>query len=146
MTRRGLIVGGGIGGLTAAVALRRVGLEAVVLERARELRERGAGISLWPNAVKVLRALGVGKEIEAAATVQCECGLRTWRGTWLIDAALCSVQASFGAPLLVLHRASLQAALSRALEPGVLRLGSECCGIHQDARHAIVKLSGGCTD
>ena len=53
-----LIVGAGIGGLTAAVALRRAGIDAVVLERAPELREVGAGISLWPNAINTLRRLG----------------------------------------------------------------------------------------
>jgi 2-polyprenyl-6-methoxyphenol hydroxylase-like FAD-dependent oxidoreductase len=46
---RAMVVGGGIGGLTAAVALRRAGVEAVVFEKAGELREIGAGISLWPT-------------------------------------------------------------------------------------------------
>jgi FAD-dependent urate hydroxylase len=54
---RAIIIGGGIGGLTAAVALRKKGIDAAVYEKSPELREVGAGISLWPNAVKALRKL-----------------------------------------------------------------------------------------
>src|SRR5262245_53478755 len=60
-----LIIGGGIGGLAAAVALRRVGLRAQVFERAPELREMGAGLSLWSNAVKALRRLGLEDAVVA---------------------------------------------------------------------------------
>jgi thioredoxin reductase len=49
---KALIIGGGIGGLSAAIALRRVGIEGVVFEQADELREVGAGLSVWTNAVK----------------------------------------------------------------------------------------------
>ncbi|MEQ8827429.1 MAG: NAD(P)-binding protein, partial [Parvibaculum sp.] len=52
------IIGGGIGGLTAGIALRRAGFEPVIYERAEEFGEVGAGISLSPNAVKGLEALG----------------------------------------------------------------------------------------
>jgi salicylate hydroxylase len=54
------IIGGGIGGLTAALALRQVGLEPEVFEQAPELLEVGAAIAMWPNAVRVLAKLGVG--------------------------------------------------------------------------------------
>src|SRR5436189_2856 len=53
------IIGGGIGGLTAANALSRAGIEVAVYEAAAELREIGAGVALHPNAMKVLRAIGV---------------------------------------------------------------------------------------
>lgn len=56
---RAIVVGGGIGGLSAAIALRWVGVEATVFERAIELREISAGISLWANAMKALRKLGL---------------------------------------------------------------------------------------
>ena len=56
------IVGGGIGGLTAAIALSRKGFETHVFEQARELTEIGAGIGISPSAVKVLRALGIAQE------------------------------------------------------------------------------------
>ena len=56
---RAIVVGGGIGGASAAIALRQVGLEAVVFEKAGELREIGAGIWLGANAMKALRKLGL---------------------------------------------------------------------------------------
>src|SRR4051794_26501527 len=143
MTQRGLIVGGGIGGLTAAVALRSQGVECIILERAPELRELGVGIALWPNAVKVLRRLGIGEDVEAVATAQHVVSVRTWRGDGLAQVAFGGAEAQFGAPLLVLHRAALQAALCRALDPGVLELGRECVDVEQDAEEAIVTFSDG---
>ena len=62
---RAIVVGGGIGGASAAIALRQVGLEAVVFEKAGELREIGAGISLWANAMKALRKLGLYETVLA---------------------------------------------------------------------------------
>src|ERR687889_494833 len=62
---RAMVVGGGIGGLTAAVALRRAGVEAVVFEKTGELREIGAGISLWANAMKALQKLGLYEAVLA---------------------------------------------------------------------------------
>ncbi|KAK4700958.1 hypothetical protein P7C70_g5282, partial [Phenoliferia sp. Uapishka_3] len=58
-----IIVGAGMGGLTAATALRQQGYEVVVYERVSELRPAGSGISVWSNGVKVLNSLGLGKEI-----------------------------------------------------------------------------------
>ncbi len=55
-----LVIGGGIGGLCAGIALKQAGFEVELFERAPEIREVGAGISIWPNAVHVLDALGAG--------------------------------------------------------------------------------------
>ena len=61
------IIGGGIGGVAAAVALGRVGIQATVYERARELREVGAGMMLSPNATRVLKDLGLLEQVAASA-------------------------------------------------------------------------------
>lgn len=61
MTREAIVIGGGIGGLAAAVALHRIGWRATVLERTPVLREIGAGMSQAPNAMRALDALGVGE-------------------------------------------------------------------------------------
>ena len=72
-----VVVGGGIGGLTAALALRRNGHEVVVLERRASAAEAGAGISLWPNAMRILRDLGLGPALEASAISDGRVTIRT---------------------------------------------------------------------
>ena len=72
------IVGGGIGGLAAALALERRGAEAIVCEQAPALSEIGAGLNLTPNAVKALRALGLDDEIEAIGSGSEYMLMRSW--------------------------------------------------------------------
>jgi 2-polyprenyl-6-methoxyphenol hydroxylase-like FAD-dependent oxidoreductase len=66
---RAVIVGAGIGGLAASVALRRVGVETLIVERVAAIREVGAGLSIWSNAMNALRELGVEVKVMAAASV-----------------------------------------------------------------------------
>ena len=61
------IVGGGIGGLSAALALQRFGYRVSVFEQARELREIGAGVTITPNAMHALNFLGVGERVAREA-------------------------------------------------------------------------------
>ena len=61
-----IIIGGGIGGLCTALAMRTQGIDAVIYERAPEPGDVGAGLMLWPNAMKVLSALGAGAAVIAA--------------------------------------------------------------------------------
>ena len=63
MALRAVVVGGGIGGMAAAVALDRAGIDVQVYEQARELTEVGAGVSLAPNGLRMLDRLGVGEGI-----------------------------------------------------------------------------------
>jgi 2-polyprenyl-6-methoxyphenol hydroxylase-like FAD-dependent oxidoreductase len=138
-----VIVGAGIGGLCAAIALRRFGLRVVVLERAAELREVGAGILLWPNAMRVLRRLDVGAAVEEAGAVATRAGLHSSRGNPLGPGLVEELAARFDAPLVVVHRGLLQAILLDALDQGVLRLGAECVGVAQDAAGVTVRLADG---
>jgi 2-polyprenyl-6-methoxyphenol hydroxylase-like FAD-dependent oxidoreductase len=145
-TRQVVIVGAGVGGLCAAIALRRFGLGVVVLERAAELREVGAGVLLWPNAMRVLRRLEVGAAVEEAGAVATQAGLRSSRGNPLGADRVEELATRFGAPLVVVHRGLLQAILLAALDQGVLRLGAECVGIAQDAAGVTVRLADGSTE
>jgi 2-polyprenyl-6-methoxyphenol hydroxylase-like FAD-dependent oxidoreductase len=140
---RVVIVGGGIAGLTAAIALRATGWEVVVCERAPEVREVAAGISLWPNAVRVLRRLGVGEAVEAAGCVATGSRLRTWRGAALGPSTVDQLAERFGAPLVVLHRAFLQGILCSAFDRQTLRLGAECVAVEPEAHGAVVHLADG---
>ena len=114
---RVLIVGAGIGGLTAAIALRRAGIDAVVLEQAPELREVGAGISLWPNAINAFRRLGVGDAVEATGARVADTEICDWRGRSLHRSSSDLIEARFGAPLIMVRRAALHSILRDALDP-----------------------------
>jgi 2-polyprenyl-6-methoxyphenol hydroxylase-like FAD-dependent oxidoreductase len=140
---RALVIGAGIGGLATAIALQQTGREVLLLERAPELREIGAGISLWPNAVKALRCLGIGDAVEAAGAPAHAAAFRSWRGVQLGASITGRLDARFGAPLVLVHRARLQAAMRRALGPDAVRLGAECTALDQDDLGVTVRLAGG---
>src|SRR5579884_1105143 len=82
---RVLIIGGGIGGLTAAVALRRAGIDAHVYEQMRELGEIGAGLVLGPNAVRVLDGMGFGEPLRKIGVVSQVQERRHWHTGELIE-------------------------------------------------------------
>ena len=78
-----LIAGGGIGGLTAGIALRQAGFDVQVFEKAGEIREIGAGIALSPNAVSALRRVGLDRAVTEAGVVAEDLNLRTSDGALL---------------------------------------------------------------
>jgi 2-polyprenyl-6-methoxyphenol hydroxylase-like FAD-dependent oxidoreductase len=143
MDDRALVVGAGIGGLATAIALQRTGREVLVLERSRELVEVGAGISLWPNAVKALRRLGIGDVVEAAGAPAHDAAFRSRRGAQLGASITNQLQGRFGAPLVLIHRARLQAVMRRAVGADSIRLGAECAAVEQEEAEATVRLVGG---
>jgi len=112
-----LIAGAGIGGLSAAIALARAGFRPLVLERARELAEIGAGIQLTPNASRALDKLGVlaamKKRAVMARRVIVGCGRS---GSTLAESSLDDAETRFGAPWLVTLRADLQRVLLEAAQ------------------------------
>ncbi|HTJ34653.1 MAG TPA: FAD-dependent oxidoreductase, partial [Dactylosporangium sp.] len=80
---RAIVVGGGIGGLATARGLALRGWDVTVLERQPTLEAAGAGLSLWPNALRALDWLGLGDRVRAAGAPITGGGLRTASGTWL---------------------------------------------------------------
>ncbi|MEV3988193.1 FAD-dependent monooxygenase [Streptomyces sp. NPDC049837] len=121
---RAVVIGSGIGGLTAAVALHRRGWHVTVLERAPSLRPVGAGIGLAPNSLRALDVIGLGDEIRALATWQGDGGMRTPGGRWLSRTDAQAVADRFGDPLVPVHRATLIDALAARLPDGAVRTGS----------------------
>ena len=108
--RRALVVGGGVGGLAAAIAIRSAGWEVEVLERGTVRAAPGAGLALWPNGVRALRALGMGDAIAPIAARVPEMAVRRPDGRVLGRFDGAAVERRWGAPLLAVHRADLLAA------------------------------------
>ncbi len=117
VSQKFIIVGGGIGGLAAAVALRRAGCEAEVYERAPAFREVGAGVSLWPNATRVLRMWGVLERVLARGAEVTRFDLRRAEGVRLASIAM----SGFDTPAVCVHRAELHAALLAELPAACLK-------------------------
>jgi 2-polyprenyl-6-methoxyphenol hydroxylase-like FAD-dependent oxidoreductase len=142
---KALIVGAGIGGLAAAIALRQSAIDVEVFEQADSIQEVGAGISLWANAIEALDAIGVGGAIRAASVEYTVGGLRTADGSVLTQVSTDELVRVFGTPVVVLHRADLVASLLRTLPPGTLSLGSRCLSVRQDDRSVTVQMADGRT-
>jgi 2-polyprenyl-6-methoxyphenol hydroxylase-like FAD-dependent oxidoreductase len=145
---RAIVVGGGIGGLTTAIALARKGIPVTLLEQAAQLGEIGAGIQLSPNATRVLFAFGLERALGEVAFRPEAVEARTWRlGVLLSRVPLgAAVVAQFGVPYLHVHRADLIALLARAAaeHPLVeLRLGTACTGCASDEHGATLTLATG---
>ena len=124
-----MIVGGGIGGLAAAVALRRIGWGVTVQQRAPEFTEVGAGLSLWPNGLRALEMLGLREPVMALGAVEARGGLRDRKGRWLSRTDSAELERRFGFPLIVVHRVDLVRVLLAALPPEVLQAGVEVTAI-----------------
>lgn len=137
------VAGAGIGGLTAAIALRRAGTEVAVFERAGELVEVGAGLLLAANAQKAFGELGLRDAVGRLGTPASAGEIRSWRGQVLASVPLAELEKRVGAASAAVHRADLQALLLRELGDGPLRTGSEVEGFEQDGRGVTVNLSGG---
>ena len=138
-----VIIGGGIGGLAAAVALRRAGRDVVVCERAGVLDPAGAGLSLWPNAIKALDRLGLGETIRALGAPEQGGGIRNSHGDMLAPLSTADLMRRHGAPTVVVHRAGLRQALRDALPDEAIRLGASCTALAQDASGVDARFADG---
>ena len=123
--RSAVVIGAGIGGLTAAVALQRVGWTVTVLERAPVIAEVGAGLTLWPNAMKALGVLGLEEQVTAHAVPAISRGnLRAPSGRWLRHSRPDDVG------VLALHRADLHGVLLDQV--ATVQTGSDVVAVRDD--------------
>lgn len=137
------IVGAGSTGLAAAAALSARGVEVRVYERAPRLEALGAGLTLWPNALHVLRRLGVEAPLLARANQLARAETRRVDGSVLVGFDLAPLARELGAACLALHRAVLLEELARSLPPGCLTLGAELVGLREHGEQVELELAGG---
>ena len=139
------IIGAGLGGLAAAGALRQHGIEVVVYERTPQLGEVGAGIQLGPNAVKVLRALGLERALRPLTAEPVNYVSLAWddariryrepmKGPYAVQ---------YGAPYLMAHRADLHRLLCELVPAEGVRLGAQCTGVSSAGGGASATFADG---
>ncbi len=125
------VIGGGIGGLSAALSLRRAGFEVDVYEQAPELTEIGGGINMGPNAIRVLRRLGLAEGLDREGVRPIGTHQRRWQDGRTLQRAplnpLC--EELYGAPHMTIHRADLLAVIATGFPAVHLHLGHRLVGL-----------------
>src|SRR5262245_34004410 len=139
------LIGGGIGGLVAAIALRQREFGPVVFEQTNELKPIGAGLQLTPNTTKILRVIGLENSVRRQAF---EPGFMLTRdmttGETLFRTQAKGVMAErFGAGWFQIHRADLLEILTAVLDGADVRLEARCVGVEPIEDGAVVEISGG---
>ena len=145
-----IIIGGGIGGLTVALALLRRGLDVAVYEQAPELKEVGAGVQIGSNGTRVLHALGLEPDLQRTQVIPSRRQLRHWRTgeTWnWFDLGAASVE-RYGTPHVLMHRNDLHGVLAgavRALKSDAIKLGMRATAVAQNADAVTLSFANGAT-
>ncbi|MEM8531625.1 MAG: FAD-dependent oxidoreductase [Chloroflexota bacterium] len=138
-----LIIGGGIGGLTTAVALQQRGIKAHVFEAAPELRAVGAGIWLPPNAMQVMDRLGLAKRMQQAGRPIETLHLCDYQQGVLQTAQLAQAKRRFGFATTAIHRGRLQRILADSIASGQIHIGKACRDVVQTKKHVQVHFADG---
>lgn len=145
--QRCIIVGAGIGGLTAGIALQQLGFDVVVYEAAPVLKPAGAGILLAPNALNVLEQLGCREKIQQKGHI-------LTHGMKVTDRTRTSIQSiagvnekeQFGFQSSTIHRTALQQALLEELGTERVQVGKRCKNVQQDDEKVTLTCEDGSTD
>src|ERR1700756_165143 len=142
---RGAVVGGGIGGLTAALSLRRAGFEVDVYEQAAELTQIGGGINMGPNAVRILRRLGLAAGLDREGIRPLFTHQRRWQDGHTLQRAplnpLC--EELYGAPHMTLHRADLLDVIASGFPAERIHLGYRLIGLEDKGHGAEAWFENG---
>src|SRR5260370_12605976 len=141
--KKAIIIGGGIGGVTAAIRLEQAAFDVSVFERADELREVGSGLPLWTNALRALQKIGLNDVLEILGAPVMVASVSTWRGDILADLRTEELLEQLGTINRVVHRAELLALLLEALGADKVQLGATCVGFTQDASGVFAHFAGG---
>ena len=141
------VVGGGIGGLVLALALRERGIGVELYEQADELREVGAAVALSANGTRELRRLGLGDRVEAVSVVPSALVIRRWdSGEVIADHPIGrdgAYEKTFGAPYYGVHRVALLGALADRLAGDGLNLGRRCIAVDERPSGAELEFADG---
>jgi salicylate hydroxylase len=139
------IIGGGIGGLTAAISLLQAGYDVQVYEQSRLLSEVGAGINISPNASRILIRLGFRDDCARLAYRSPFFHQRRWDdGRTLTKTRLdTDIEKEFGAPHYIFHRGELHSMLAKPVPPERVHLAHRCTGVEQDGDTVRARFENG---
>ena len=145
-----IIIGGGIGGLAAGLAMLRQGIDVEIYEQSSELKEIGAGIQISSNGTRVLHALGLEQALARVAVIPAQREMRLWNTgqSWKLFDLGAAVVAKYGTPHVFLHRGDLHALLAEGVrreKPDGLQLGRRCVRIEQSADGVEIAFEDGGT-
>lgn len=143
---KAIIVGGGIGGLVAALALRRLGMRICLLERNGRLGAGGTGLTLWPNALRQLERLGLQQEVFAHARPLLKGEIFDQSGRPLAEVDLASIRARSGKPLICLREADLCRVLLDALGEVEVCVGVTCFAYENHSGRVVAQTSRGAVE
>jgi salicylate hydroxylase len=145
MSLKVIVIGGGIGGTAAALALARIGCDVRVYEQVKAKAEVGAGIQISPNATRLLQRYGLGEALKSLAVRPAAIEIRRWdNGAMLSQEPLGdAMESAYGAPYYHFHRADLLSVLSGALPAGVLQTAQRCVDVTQTATGVRAQFEDG---
>lgn len=130
---KAIVIGAGMGGLTAGLALRQAGYEVEIYDRVKELRPAGAAISLWSNGVKVLNYLGLGKDIASIGGQMNRMAYYSFTGEKLTDFSLQPLIDEVGQRPYPVARTDLQTMLLNTFGAEQVQLNSRCIAVEENA-------------
>jgi 2-polyprenyl-6-methoxyphenol hydroxylase-like FAD-dependent oxidoreductase len=137
------IIGAGIGGLSAAIALQQIGQKVKVYERASELKEMGAGIVLSANAIKALEKLGVADQVRQAGSPVKKAEIRTPDGKLLVNMPVHKQAERYGTYSYLIYRPYLQRILYEKLEPDTVKHDKKFIVLEQDSEYITSMFEDG---
>jgi FAD-dependent urate hydroxylase len=141
---KAIIIGGGIGGLSAAIALDRVGIETAVFEQADQLREIGAGLTVWINASRALGKMKAAEGLLRCGSPVTRFEVRSWRGKVLAVSPFAILERKFGAAVYVcVHRGEFLELLKGMTDTGKIHCGSRCIGFDEDSSGITARFANG---
>jgi 2-polyprenyl-6-methoxyphenol hydroxylase-like FAD-dependent oxidoreductase len=138
-----IVIGGGIGGLSAALQLRRLGVDVAVFERQAELSEVDTGLSLWAFAVGRLAELGLAEDLARIAKPIDRVVHRGPAGGHLSEVPVSPISGRFGVPSYEVHRSRLQRLLADSLDHNAIRFGRRCVAVQPEAGGVRAEFESG---